>query len=106
MKKMNNPIVSAPTELKCQCDIFVQVEQEKEHLYLDEEKVTMNHKPNKCKGTYQIKKYKRNGKELWLCSACNLSGDKSLDCEQCFSGGGIEEPTTENWEDRFGDDEH
>ena len=78
VEEMNNPMVSAPAELKCQCDILSQVEQEREHLYSEEEKVAMNHEPNKCKGTYGLKKYKRKGKELWLCSACNLFGDKQL----------------------------
>mgnify|MGYP001587406960 CR=1 FL=1 len=75
VEEINNPMVSAPVELKCQCDSLAQVEQEREHLYSDEEKSGMNHKPNKCKGTNNIKKYRRGDKELYLCSCCDLFED-------------------------------
>ncbi len=38
----------------------------------------VNHKPNKCKCTNELKKYIRKGKEIWLCSICCLSSDKEV----------------------------
>lgn len=43
--------------------------------YLPEEEIAREHEPNKCKGTYELKLYKRKGKKLYLCSACCLSQD-------------------------------
>lgn len=45
-------------------------------LYIEEEKDGMFHQPNECKGWYMLALYKRNGKDIWLCSCCCLSGDE------------------------------
>lgn len=62
-------------EIKCQCPIKAEVSIGRECLYSDEEKTGMNHEPNKCLGTNDIKKYRRGKLELYLCSCCFLSGD-------------------------------
>ena len=61
--------------IKCECPEEGAVPLEREHKYSKEEKSGMNHKPNKCKGTNNIKKYRRGDKELYLCSCCNLFED-------------------------------
>jgi hypothetical protein len=63
---------------KCQCPETSKVSPEREHLYSEEEKSGMNHKPGECKGTNDIKKYRRGDKELYLCSCCVLFGDIEL----------------------------
>lgn len=60
---------------KCQCPEFADATSN-EWMYSEEEKSGMNHQPNKCKGTNEIKKWLRDGKELYLCSCCNLFGDE------------------------------
>ena len=62
----------------CQCPLLGKVESEREYQYTKEEKAGMNHAPGKCKGTYHMRKYKRNGKELNLCSCCYIFGDIEL----------------------------
>ena len=62
-------------EPTCECPYKVRVEKWLETLYSEEEKSGMNHEPNKCKGTNNLKQYIRNGKRLWLCSCCCLFGD-------------------------------
>ena len=62
-------------KLKCECDDTGIVTPDREYQYSEEEKSGMNHAPNKCKGTNEIKKYKRNGKVLWLCSCCDMFSD-------------------------------
>ena len=47
-------------------------------LYSPEEYSGMKHEPNKCKGTNDLRKYKRGGKILTLCSCCCLLGDKGV----------------------------
>ena len=44
--------------------------------YSKEEKLGMNHEPNKCLCINRLKQYKRRDKILWLCSCCHLSGDE------------------------------
>lgn len=63
---------------KCQCPDKGVVPPEREILYSSEEKSGMNHEPGKCLGTNEIKLYDRNGKKLYLCSCCCLSGDELL----------------------------
>lgn len=41
--------------------------------------IAMYHKPGECKGTYELKLYERDGKQLWLCSVCNLPGDELVE---------------------------
>ena len=50
-----------------------------EHLYSEEEKSGMNHEPNQCLGTNNIRKFKRGSRELYLCSCCFLSGDEKIE---------------------------
>ncbi len=62
----------------CECPQKGVVPREREFMYTEEEKSGMNHEPNKCNGTNEIKKYKRDDKELYLCSCCYLFGDIEL----------------------------
>ena len=62
-------------KLKCECDKTTNVPPENQYRYLPEEKSGMKHNPNECKGTNEIKKYKRDSNILSLCSCCNLIGD-------------------------------
>ena len=50
--------------------------------YLPEEEAGKVHKPNKCKGTYELRQYKREDKILRLCSCCCMGGDKELPTNQ------------------------
>lgn len=60
------------TKHKCECPGDNMKNFNSPGLYLEEEKIGMYHKPNKCKGTTGLKKYLRRGKEIWLCSCCNI----------------------------------
>lgn len=60
---------------KCECPIKGSVPIERENEYSEEEKIGMNHEAGECKCTNDLKQYKRKGKNLWLCSCCNLQGD-------------------------------
>ena len=62
-------------KIKCQCDEKGFVPKENEGMYSVSEKIGMNHEPDKCKGWYNIKKYKRGSKVLALCSCCNTHAD-------------------------------
>lgn len=62
-------------KLKCECPEEGFVPVGNEHQYLPEEKSGMNHEAGKCKGTNDIKLYKRGDEELHLCSCCWLLGD-------------------------------
>jgi hypothetical protein len=62
---------------KCECPEVGNV-RGREYLYSDEEKAGMNHEAGKCKGTYKLKQYIRNGKKLWLCSCCFFFGDEEV----------------------------
>ena len=64
---------------KCECPNKVYVPPEKEYMYSQEEKSGMNHEPNQCEGTNEIKTYIRNGKKLNLCSCCTMIRDKELE---------------------------
>ena len=57
-------------KLKCECSERGEVSPDKEIQYSDAEKSGMNHEPNECKGTNEIRTYIRDGKELNLCSCC------------------------------------
>ena len=59
---------------KCECpyESFGNVP---ESMYAPEELSGRVHKKGECKGTHNIKKYLRKGKELWLCSCCCFGSD-------------------------------
>jgi hypothetical protein len=61
---------------RCECPRG-QVQKGWEGLYNDEEKLGMNHEPNKCKCKNDLKEYIRNGKKIWLCSCC-MFDDKEI----------------------------
>ncbi len=63
---------------KCECPIDDNVTGTMEKFYSEEEKSGMNHKPGECKGTYDLKRYKRDDRKLWLCSCCSFSGDVEI----------------------------
>ena len=63
---------------KCECNIDSFVEKERRHEYSKEEKAGMNHKAGKCKGTYKMEKYIRDGKEILLCNCCWFSGEEKI----------------------------
>lgn len=63
---------------KCQCPETGEVSPERESMYSEAEKSGMNHKPYECKGTNEVKQYERQEKKLWLCSCCNMPGDKEI----------------------------
>lgn len=65
-------------KIKCQCPEKGVTPPERESMYAPEEKSGMNHEPNKCNGTNEIKLYERDGRKLYLCSCCYLSGDKEI----------------------------
>lgn len=66
-------------KIKCECPGTSFVRSLFMGMYSEEEKSGMNHSPNECEGTNEIKAYKRNNKILYLCSCCNLYEDKELD---------------------------
>ena len=63
---------------KCECPFKGNAPSYMEDFYSEEEKIGMNHKPNECKCTNDLKQYIRNGKKIWLCSCCCLFGDKEV----------------------------
>ena len=65
-------------QLRCECPDTGNVPMEDEGMYSKEEKSGMNHKPNQCKRTNNIKKYRRGNKDLYLCSCCVMFGDKEI----------------------------
>lgn len=65
-------------ETICECPEKGFVPPARYYQYSEEEQAGMNHEPNKCKGTFNIKKYKRGDKELYLCSCCWLFGDEEI----------------------------
>jgi hypothetical protein len=61
--------------MRCQCPDVGAVPQNREYLYDKEERAGMNHKPNECNGTHNIKVYVRDGNDiLTLCSCCHIKG--------------------------------
>ena len=60
-------------KIKCECP-YTSYATDKS-WYSPEEYGGMVHKPNKCKGTNDLKEYIRDGKKLWLCSCCTMFGD-------------------------------
>ena len=64
--------------MQCQCPTQRAVPPGLESMYDEEERAGMNHAPGKCKGTHDVKQYKRGSELLWLCSCCYLSGDEEV----------------------------
>ena len=67
------------TKRKCECpergvlSLFADwYDPETELPYVD-------HEPGECKCTNELKKYKRDGKVLWLCSCCCLNSDEEYE---------------------------
>jgi predicted SprT family Zn-dependent metalloprotease len=67
---------------KCQCPYKGNAPPWPESLYSEEEKVGMNHKPNECKCTNDIRLYQRGNRKLYLCSRCHLPGDMEIKAEK------------------------
>ena len=62
---------------KCECDQTGKLMPGMVDLYDEETELPyVNHKPGECKCTNGLKRYKRNGKIIVLCSCCNLLGDE------------------------------
>jgi len=60
---------------KCECPTKGVLKEGMESWYDEElELPFVNHKPNECKCTNELKRYKRGNKKLWLCSCC-VHGD-------------------------------
>ena len=67
---------------KCECPEKGYTPLERQSMYSPEEKSGMNHLPNECAGTNEVKKYRRVDKEMYLCSCCNLFGDELISDER------------------------
>lgn len=65
-------------EIKHKCECPEKGTATNKYLYSPEEYSGMTHEPKKCKGTNDIRLYKRDNKKLWLCSCCYLFGDKEV----------------------------
>ncbi len=65
-------------KIKCQCSDRGNVLKEHEYMYAPEERIGMNHEPNECGCTNELKQYMRGNKKLWLCSCCNVLGDVEI----------------------------
>ena len=63
---------------RCECPTKGFVYPSDESMYSEEERSGMNHKPNECQGTNEVKLYKRGDRKLWLCSCCYLGGDEEV----------------------------
>jgi len=65
--------------MKCECDEEGVLKLETSSMYDKEKELPfVNHKPNECKCTNDLKQYIRNGKKVWLCSCCCLSSDDKI----------------------------
>lgn len=66
-------------KVKCECNKEGILDNDLIKLYDPiKELPYVNHKPNECKCTNNIKQYIREGKKIWLCSCCCLHTDKLL----------------------------
>ena len=71
----NQGTAAAPVR-KCECDQeSLQYPLAGRSAYDPEEWASFGHKPGECRCTSGVKLYLRDGKPLWLCSACNCFGD-------------------------------
>lgn len=71
--------ITVVKDIRCECPEYGEVSGGDYSLYRVEEYKGMNHEPNECLGDYKVKQYSREGKILWLCSCCDLSGDFLLE---------------------------
>lgn len=55
---------------RCECKGKSRVPKSREYMYSENEKIGMNHEPDKCKCTNNLRQYWRNGRKIWLCSCC------------------------------------
>lgn len=68
-------------QLVCQCPEEGSVPEDRLNEYeAEKERPYVNHKPGECKCTNELTLWRRDGKELWLCSICcfPLSDEKVL----------------------------
>jgi len=57
--------------MKCECNRTGVLFKGWEDTYDKETELPfVNHKPNECKCTNNLKQYWKNGKKVWLCSCC------------------------------------
>lgn len=63
---------------KCECPTLSSVRPGMQWMYSEEEKSGMDHEPNECQGTNKVKLYRRDKKELWLCSCCSMVNDEEV----------------------------
>ncbi len=71
----------------CECDKISKVQPEMESWYNSvTEWPYVNHDPGQCKCTNELQLYNRNGKQVWLCSCCNLFTDKRLLKQETVKG--------------------
>jgi len=58
-------------EIRCECKGTGVLRDDMIHLYDEEKELPfVNHKPNECKCTNNLKQYWKDGKKVWLCSCC------------------------------------
>jgi hypothetical protein len=63
----------------CECPT-ARVQVFSDFWYRDEETMeARNHAAGECAGTYDIRRYNRDGTLLWLCSCCTYDTDKEVD---------------------------
>ena len=61
---------------KCECDTKGVLSEGMTSMYDEKKELPfVDHKPNECKCTNELKQYIRDGKRIWLCSCCTL-GEK------------------------------
>lgn len=66
-------------KIKCQCNTESILRTDMRHLYHPTKELPfVNHKPNECKCTNDLKQYIREDKKIWLCSCCCLAFDKEV----------------------------
>lgn len=63
---------------RCECPEDARENPNPVGAYKPEERKAMRHAPNECPGDYRMQQVERHGKALWVCSACDLRGDRVL----------------------------
>jgi hypothetical protein len=75
---MKTKTMNEQMEIKCQCDETGTLQIGWEWSYDEKKELPyVNHAPNECKCTNELKRYLRDGKEIWLCSCCCM-GDEEV----------------------------
>lgn len=64
---------------KCECDQQQVRNPIMDSWYSDAERPFMEHAPNECKCTIDLRRYKRGDRVMWLCSVCRFSDDKEIE---------------------------